>query len=853
MAWHTGEMRPRVLLPCLLALPALAAPRVQAPDATWITFTTAHYRIHCPAAFEAFGRDAAARVEAIHDRYLGLVGYVYPRPIDILILDPMMTANGMAFPLLRRPFVVLWKTPPEPDSAIGHLRSWPELVLTHELGHMHHLLWPARKPGLWRRWTEVLGPVVEKCPRWVIEGYATLLEGKLTGSGRPHGAFRAAVLRQWAREGKLTPYRALDGTGGFLGGAMAYLEGSAYLEWLERRAQDPKVFQGLWKRLASPRRRSFDEAFTATFGFTARDGYQRFCAEVTHDALELERRAEAGGALREGTVFTGLDGWTSDLSVSPDGGRLMALVRDPKKPGIYIWDLRAKAPAPEAPKDPEELPDHAPRVPRVPPTWRIPPLDGSLPWQPVWAGSQAVSFQLRLPDAEGVLRPQARRWTLRGGTPPAAVPAAKPPAFAWGEVDGVWNLKDAAGHPLTRTLSAAWDPAPTPDGKTLYFSRLTATGVEIRKLDPTQPALPAGPLPADPAPMAPETVLPRPDEPDPLPPPGPAPEPHPYRVGESLKAFSLAGYSVTPSGLSAQVGAGGNDILGRLNWQVLAGLGDGAGPRGGQTGLSWHGWRWAPSFQLFSVLARPSSQRFAPASGYDQERRGAELALTREDLGRPRTLLVPSLAFERVVLAGRPGVDRAVAGLRGAWGSWWTADRQGASLSGRAAWQSGRTGGQDWTLARASLAAGWINPWAPLTLRWEEGRLSGDPTALDRFHLGGVATSLLPESLDLNRLAQAALPAYTATGDRLRRLRGGVGLGPLEAYVEHSVVWDAAAPRPAAQRVAGLELDSDRLGLPLDVVRRVAGNLRFSLGIHRPLDGAMKDRTVVTLSVLLRP
>ncbi|HEX9009616.1 MAG TPA: hypothetical protein VF804_04555, partial [Holophagaceae bacterium] len=345
-------MRPRILLPCLLALPALAAPRVQAPDAAWLTFTTAHYRIHCPAAFEAFGRDAASRVEAIHDRYLGLVGYVYPRPIDILILDPMMTANGMAFPLLRRPFVVLWKTPPEPDSAIGHLRSWPELVLTHELGHMHHLLWPARKPGPWRRWTEVLGPVAEKCPRWVIEGYATLLEGKLTGSGRPHGAFRAAVLRQWAREGKLTPYEALDGTKGFLGGAMAYLEGSAYLEWLERRARDPRVFQGLWKRLASPRKRGFDQAFEATFGFGPKDGYQRFCAEVTHDALELERRAEAGGALREGEVFTGLDGWTSDLSVSPDGGRLMALVRDPKKPGIYIWDLRAKAPAPEAPKDP---------------------------------------------------------------------------------------------------------------------------------------------------------------------------------------------------------------------------------------------------------------------------------------------------------------------------------------------------------------------------------------------------------------------------------------------------------------------------------------------------------------------
>ena len=847
-------MRPRALLPCLLALPVLAAPRVQAPDAPWITFTTAHYRIHCPAAFEAFGRDVAGRVEGIHAQYLGLVGYAYPKPIDILILDPMMEANGMALPILARPFVVLWKTPPDPDSPIGHLRNWPELVLTHELGHMHHLLWPARKPSLWQRWSAVLGPVAEKSPRWVIEGYATLIEGQLTGSGRPHGAFRAAVLRQWAREGKLTPYEALNGTEGFLGGAMAYLEGSAYLEWLERTSKNPKVLQGLWKRLASPKKRSFDEAFTATFGFGPKDGYQRFCAEVTHDALEIERRAEAAGALREGEVFTGLNGWASDLSLSPDGGRLMALVRDPKQPGIYVWDLRATKPAPEPPKDPEELPDHAPRVPTVPPTWRIPPLDGSLPRNPVWTAPDRIAFQLRLPNAEGVLQPEARQRRLLDGTPPIPVPAsAKAPALSWGEVDGVWNLKDASGRPLTRTLSAAWDPAPTPDGKAIYYTRLTATGVEIRRLDAGLAPLAPGPLPADPVPMAPATVLPSPDAPDLLPPPGPAPEPHPYRVGESLKTFSLAGYSATPSGLSAQAGVGGNDLLGRLNWQVLAGVGNGAGPRGGEAGLSWHGWRWAPSLQLFSLLDRPSSQRFAPLSGFDRERRGAELAFTREDLGRPRSILVPSFAFERVTLDGRPGVGRTAFGLRGGWGSYWAVDRQGARLTGTATLQKGRTDSRAWSLARGSLTLGWINPWVPVSVRLEEGRLSGDPTALDRFHLGGVATSLLPASLDLNRLVQPALPAYTATGDRLRRLRGDLGLGPFTAYLEHSTVWDATSFRPAAQRVAGLELDSERLGLPMDMVRRLAGNLRFSIGLHRPLDGIMKDRTVATLSVLLRP
>ena len=333
------------LLPCFALLPALlqAAPRTQAPDAAWITFTTAHYRIHCPRAFEAFGQEVAGRAEGIHAQYLGLIGFAYEQPMDIVILDPVMEANGMAFPILQRPHVVLWKTEPEPDSAIGHHHGWAELLVTHELAHMHHLLRPARKPSLWRRWTAALGPLTEKSPRWVIEGYATLIEGKLTGSGRPHSAIRASVLRQWALEGKLPTYEALSGMDGFLGGSMAYLGGSAYLEWLEAKAGDPKALQTLWVRLAG--KRDFEASFRATFGFGPRDGYQRFCAELTHTALELERRSKAEG-LRQGEVVAQLGGWATDLALSPDGTKLLARVLDPKKPGLYVWDLTT----PKAPK-----------------------------------------------------------------------------------------------------------------------------------------------------------------------------------------------------------------------------------------------------------------------------------------------------------------------------------------------------------------------------------------------------------------------------------------------------------------------------------------------------------------------
>ncbi|MDR3682359.1 MAG: hypothetical protein P4L11_01425 [Geothrix sp.] len=844
-------MLPRSLASCLALLPALvqAAPRIQSPEAPWITFTTPHYRIHCPKAFEAFGREVAGRAEGIHAQYLGLVGFVYERPIDIVILDPVLEANGMALPFFPRPHVVLWKTEPEPDSGIGHHRGWAELVLAHELGHMHHLLRPARNPSWWDRWIGI-GPLTRKSPRWVIEGYATLIEGKLTGSGRPHSAIRASVLRQWAIEGKLPPYEALNRMDGFLGGSMAYLGGSAYLEWLETRSGDPKIFQTLWIRLAG--KRDFDASFQATFGFAPRDGYQRFCAELTHTALELERRAKAEG-LREGEVVTQLKGWVTDLSLSPDGSRLLARVLDPGKPGLYEWDLKGGGPEPPV-QVPGEPADHPPLSPVLPPTRRLGPIHGALPWKPRWASPSTVAYQLRLPDSEGVLRPEPRRWRLPG--PSIAPQAESRPAAAgglgWREVGGIWNLVDGEGRPLTRTLAAAWNPVATPDGRWIYYTQLSASGLQIRKLDARLPPLEGGPLPQDPAPLVKDLVLPKADEPDPLPAPVSV-EPHPYRVAESHGVFPLVGYSNTPSGISYQIGGGGNDILGRLNWQVLAGPGNDAGPRGGTLGLAWRGWAWAPSLQLFSSLEDPSRQESLAPRGFDRERRGAELALYFEDQGRPWFNLRPVTAFEQITPVGADGFTRALAGGAATLGNHWSWDGEGFRGSTALQAYQGHTDGSAWTLSRLGLSAGWINPWVPVTLRAEEGRLGGSPTAFDQFHLGGVLTSLVPSALDANLVVQPALPAYTATGNRLRTLRGDLGLGPVTAYLEHAAVWEDTLSRPAAQRVAGLELDSRNLGLPMDVLRRLAGNLSFTLGLHRPLDGVMKGRTIGTLSLILRP
>src|SRR5262249_38396800 len=149
----------------------------------------AHYRVHFPAPFGPWAERMSGSIEAIHEQVTALVGYAPPRKTDVLIGDPEASANGMALPLLDRPVLILWTTPPAAESGHGSHGDWTELPVTREMAHIVHLTRPRNRAGVLARLLPV-GPVAVNAPRWVIEGYATLVEGELTGSGRPHSSFR---------------------------------------------------------------------------------------------------------------------------------------------------------------------------------------------------------------------------------------------------------------------------------------------------------------------------------------------------------------------------------------------------------------------------------------------------------------------------------------------------------------------------------------------------------------------------------------------------------------------------------------------------------------------------------------
>ena len=166
----------RWLVVVLLWLPsALSA---QAPWGDWRTIETLHYRIHFPAPFEPWARHASDSIESIHEGVTGLVGYAPGPRIDVVIADPLADANGTAIPFLDRPRIVLWTSPPQAETGLSDFTDWMTLLTTHEVAHIVHLSRPRNRSP---RWLERLSPApfgpLALAPRWVSEGYATLVEG----------------------------------------------------------------------------------------------------------------------------------------------------------------------------------------------------------------------------------------------------------------------------------------------------------------------------------------------------------------------------------------------------------------------------------------------------------------------------------------------------------------------------------------------------------------------------------------------------------------------------------------------------------------------------------------------------
>ena len=309
------------------------------PNLDWMTARTRYFDVHFPASMSEWTRDLVTRLDAVHDAVSAFVGYAPKARITVIVEDPANQSNGFANPPLATPLIVFWPTPPDPSGMLGMYRDWPELLAVHEYAHIAHLTRPTRNRSerrFWRFLPLTIGPVATRAPRWAVEGYATFVEGRLTGSGRPHGAARASYLRQWALEGRLPTYAQLSSGGDFMGGAMAYLAGSAFLEWLVAQRGDSSLV-AVWRRMSARQPRTFAQAFAGVYGAPPDELYGRFTVELTRRSLAVRDTLAVAG-LDTGALVQRRRWATGEPALSRDGRRIAIELPNRSVPGpVVVW------------------------------------------------------------------------------------------------------------------------------------------------------------------------------------------------------------------------------------------------------------------------------------------------------------------------------------------------------------------------------------------------------------------------------------------------------------------------------------------------------------------------------------
>lgn len=339
-------------------------------DTQWQTIHTDHFNVHYQQENNQWARSAANELEIVRAKVLAQQNRGLDEVVDVVVFDPLNSPNGFALPTSTNPMMALFTTPPQSDTVVSNNSGWQQLLVLHEYIHLVHLAQPTRSHwrqelrGIW----DLYDISYSNMPRWVSEGYATLLESKMTGRGRLFDNYSEAILTEFAQQGAFPSYGQLSNfDGGFMAGSMAYLVGARFLNWLEQTYSE-QTLDAVWTRMQAIKKRDFDDAFSGVFGESASKLYRRFVAEYTYKAIAREQTETALNS----ELWLALNLYASNPMLSPNNEQLAIVERDKDgKTQLKLYSTQDNVKAAEEfneqqnellADDPNDIADSPPRV-----------------------------------------------------------------------------------------------------------------------------------------------------------------------------------------------------------------------------------------------------------------------------------------------------------------------------------------------------------------------------------------------------------------------------------------------------------------------------------------------------------
>lgn len=392
----------------------------------WKIFKTDHFRIHYTAEYEAWSLAAAHEMEASRAVLLQQQKRTLPEIVDVVVFDPLNDSNGFAIPYSKEPFMALFTTPPLSDSQISNSSSWPQLLALHEYAHLLHLAQPSRN-----KWRDTVANLYDlydvvqgMTERWVAEGYATLLESKLTGRGRLYDVQVEMMLQQFAREGGWPTYDELSQVEGrYRLGNMAYLIGGRFLAWVEANYSE-KQLDAVWTRMKGVKRRNFEDAFSGVFLQHPRLLYRRFVAEFTTKVMNAENR----DAVAKYQLWFDADFDLNEPALSPDNKHIVMVERSNRSAGrvnLVVYETadnqKAKEEFDDKQKkllaaDPVDIADSTPDVFKRKEVYNLAQRNMAGLRHPRWMGDDAILFVASSTDSNGFNHQDLFKWKLSTDT-----------------------------------------------------------------------------------------------------------------------------------------------------------------------------------------------------------------------------------------------------------------------------------------------------------------------------------------------------------------------------------------------------------------------------------------------------